>query len=194
MRLGSTRHGAAALALASVAASAWAERGPYHGLLGVGVGGGGGSLAEIVLTDDSRRALRTGSGYLLFGGVARQLGDTRWSAQLTLGVQSGSLQVSNGELRFTRFPLELLAGWELAAHWQLSAGLRKGLRGRLSRFEDLSTVPDAPVHSTAGAVLQLEYRFSGPTSLYLRGVQETWRLNGVAVTGPQVGAGVVFRF
>jgi hypothetical protein len=108
----------------------------------------------------------------------------------------------NGDITFSRLPLELLAFAHGSEQWRFGAGLRKALRAKYS--ESVDGTPDYSTRMTAkpGFILQAEYLWDERGSVFVRYVAEKYEHHysgwGGQYTdtykGDHVGVGLSFRF
>lgn len=175
----------AAFALAALG-SAQAQERNVRAFVGAGITGGGDTLATVVFTDGSSEDIRGGGFVHFYGGVEFRLGP-QFTVQTSIGYHvDDTSAASNGSLRFSRYPVELLGHIQIDPHVRLGGGARfinsakiDG-RGALAgtRFE---------FDSTVGAVIEGEYLVSPSIGLKLRAVSEKYKANGVSADGNHVG-------
>ena len=182
------------LALASLLAHADEGR-PLRFVLGTGVTFGGEKLATVTYTDGSVQDIRSG------GLVAYYVGlDVRATPQVSFQATVGghvdtSAGASNGSVRFTRVPVEVLGYYHVNDRIRLGGGLRlvnsPELKGR-GVASNVGTTFD----STTGLILEGEYAFTRWFGLKLRAVSETYQASGggAKANGDHVGAYVNFYF
>lgn len=177
-----------ALGSASVAAS------PFKFVLGLSGGGGGDELVEVSYDNGETDTISAGGGVQFFGGFEYQLDSIPLALQFTVGYHTDSTSASNGEVSFTRVPLEGLALWQLNESVRLGGGLRLATGAELSSSGAASYIGNYSFDSKPGVVLQAELTFSERSSVYLRGVMEKFDYQGVSYSGNHIGLGFSFRF
>lgn len=94
---------------------------PMLGLMGTF---GGDKIGGVVFTDNSTQAVTAGGTAYLFGGVEVRPVGSPVSFLGTVGYHVSNAGGDNGELRFERIPVELLALVDVGPTVRLGAGLR----------------------------------------------------------------------
>jgi hypothetical protein len=150
-----------ALGLAAVAGVQAQERN-VRGVLGVGVTGGGDTLATVVYTDGSTDSIKSGGLVHLFGGAEFRLG-TQVTMQATVGYH---VDETNG------------ASDGAGARFVNNAKIDSGgvLSGARVDFDN-----------TVGAVIEGEWMVTPSIGLKLRYVNETYKGGGVSVDADHGG-------
>ncbi len=165
---------------------------PWRPLLGVSATTGGDTLVSVAYTDGTRQNVKSGGLVHLFGGVEYDTGAV--VVQATLGYHTDDTNASNGSVKFSRYPVELLGLWKAPGAWRVGGGVRKALGARVSSSGAARPgVGGARFGSELGVVLQGEYVF-GDGSVFLRQVRERYTVDRRTVDGDHVGIGVAFRF
>jgi Outer membrane protein beta-barrel domain len=177
------------------------EQNFYFGLFG-GLTGGGDKLATVRFNDGSTESINAGGLVHLGLGIVWQPALSPMSVQATIGWHGDTISADNGDLRFTRVPIELLGYIHPAPHWRFGGGVRwvtsPELKADVDGFDDSVRFKD-----TTGAVVEAGYRIGGRTWLNLRYTVEDYEaesVNGVAVvpTGKSsarsIGLNVMFLF
>ena len=159
---------AAVLAVAAHApALAQQQAQPVRPLLGFGATFGGDKLAGADFTDGSSDSVRAGGTFALYAGAEFRPTDAL-AVQLTIGYHGDSTRAaSNGSIRFSRYPLDLLALYSLTDRVRLGGGLELVSSPRLSSSGAASGI-DARFKSAAGLVLEGEYLFTRNIGLKAR--------------------------
>lgn len=175
------------------AAGVQAQERNVRGVLGLGLTGGGDTLATVVYTDGSTDNIKGGGLVHVFGGAEFRLG-TDVTMQATVGYHVDETNgASDGSLRFSRYPIELLAHYHVAPNFKLGGGARFvnnakiDSRGVLSgaRFE---------FDNTVGAVVEGEWMVSPAIGLKVRYVSEKYKAPGVSANGNHGGFYFSFYF
>jgi hypothetical protein len=176
------------LAAVAAASGAQAQLSGVRGILGIGLTNGGDTLATIAFTDGSTADLRAGGLVHFYGGVEVRLAP-QVTMQGTFGYQvddTGSN--SNGALRFSRYPLELLAHVQVSPYVRIGGGARFVNDAKVSGDGVLSGI-EIEYGSTTGAVIEGEYLVTPNIGLKLRAVSERYtpRAGGPSADGNHVG-------
>jgi hypothetical protein len=197
--------GLAALTFVALPASAQMAPPPprnvYFALFG-GISGGGDEVARVRFADGYTESIDAGGLLHLAAGVVVQLPQTPLALQATIGWQADSVYASNGDISFTRYPIELLGFWHPAPHWRLGAGARfvngAEFESDVNGFNDTVTYED-----TVGLVIETGLQVFPGGWVNLRYVDESYEpesINGINVTssgkvsGRSVGLNLLWTF
>ena len=165
---------------------------PFKFVLGAGLTGGGSTLATVQYTNGSSQNISAGGLLMLYGGFETKVG-TLVTLQATAGYHIDDTNASNGRVRFSRYPIDLLAYVPVNDQLRFGAGAQFVSNARLKGSGVASGV-DQKYDSTVGFVIEGEYRFSPAYGLKLRGVSEKFKESntGNSVSGNH--AGLLFNF
>ncbi len=182
---------AIALATTSLCSQA-ADPRLVHLVLGGGLTYGGEKLATVDYSNGDTQDIRSGGLVDMHIGV--DVRATPWTSfQATVGYHTDSSEASNGSVRFTRVPIEVLGYFHPSEHIRLGGGIRlvqnPTLRGRGSASNINQDFDNA-----TGVVLEGEYLFTSWIGLKLRAVSESYRdrVTGAKANGDH--GGVFFNF
>jgi opacity protein-like surface antigen len=182
-----------ALVLAALVSSPAFAADGFSPVLGVGLTAGGEKLASVQYTDGSSDTIKSGGLIHMFGGVEYQSG--KFALQANVGYHVHDTNANNGSVKFSRWPVELLAFWHVTDQVRLGAGVRKADNAKLTSSGAASNLGGLKLEGEAGTILQGEYFFDNSRfSTYLRYVAEDYKVGGLSVSGKHVGIGVVARF
>jgi opacity protein-like surface antigen len=177
-----------ALVLGSAAYAAESDR-AFTFVAGLGVTGGGSTLATV-----HSQNINGGSGLMLYFGGETRIG-TLVSLQATFGYHVDTTRPSDGEVTFSRYPIDLIA------YVPASDKLRFGLGAQFINNPTLkgtgvASNVDAKFDSTVGVVLEGEYRFTPWIGVKLRGVSATFKATatGESASGDHIGVLCNFYF
>jgi len=160
---------------------------PLRFLLGAGLTFGGDTLVTATYTDGSSKNITAGGFMMIYGGLDYRLDDAI-SLQGTLGYHFDTITASNGDVTFSRIPLELLAYYHLNDAFRLGGGVRivnspelkgNGIAGNVNGTFD----------NTVGLVIEGEYMMHRTFGIKLRHVSEHYQPSGspVSVDGSHFG-------
>jgi len=183
---------AVVLAAASVAAQAQSTN-PVRGFVGMAVTGGGETLVTVTYSDGSSKNIKSGGLVDLKVGAEYRWTDA-FSVQGSVGFHTDSTSASNGNVRFTRFPIELLGYWHARPALRLGGGLRVPTGAKLRSSGVVASLGNTSFDASAGLVLEGEYLFSPRFGLGLRAVKETYEVGGSKIDGDHVGLRLNFYF
>lgn len=167
---------------------AHASPNPLKAVLAFGVTSGGDTLATAIYTDNSTANIKAGSG-VQFGLGAEYRLDPDFAVQGTVNYQVDNASASNGDLRFSRIPVEVLGYYYLADKWRVGGGVRFVEGAKLIGSGSIS-FPTVDFKNTTGAVLEVEYLLTPHFGLKLRGVKESFKLqqgSSETISGNQIG-------
>lgn len=204
MRLAATLL-AATLATAALPAPAQPfaapERNFYFALFG-GITGGGDKLAEVRYSNGDRESIRAGGLGHLAAGVVWQPTATPLSVQATVGWHFDNISARNGDITFSRVPIEVLGYFTGVPNWRFGGGARFIRDARLETdvdgFSDTVRYKD-----TTGLVLEAGYRIAPRGWVNLRYTDEEYEaksFNGFNVTptgktsAQSIGLNIVWMF
>ncbi len=190
----STTRSFAVLAIAALGSLPALANDGLRPVFGAAVTSGGEKLATVRFTDGSTENIKSGGLIHLFGGVEYRSGAFALQANVGYHVEDTSA-ASNGSVKFSRMPIEVLGFWHLSDSWRFGGGFRKAGSAKLTGSGAAASVGSFTFTGKGGLVLQGETFFGGSqASAYLRYVTEDYELRGVSVSGNHVGLGFAFRF
>lgn len=176
-------------------------RNVYFALFG-GITGGGDELARVRFSDGYTESIDAGGLLHLAAGVVVMLPQTPIAVQATVGWHSDSVNASNGDITFTRYPIELLGFWHATPYWRFGGGARfvngAEFESDVNGFTDTVRYKD-----TVGLVLETGFRVFPGGWLNLRYTDEDYEpesingLNVVAggkVSGRSFGLNLLWTF
>jgi hypothetical protein len=166
---------------------------PVRLLLGVGVSGGGDKLVSAEYEDGSTVNIHAGGLVYLTAGVDYEI-IPGFSLQGTINYHVDSADARNGEIRFERFPIELIGYYQPNPVFRVGGGLRWVSSPKLSgsgKASDLNVNFD----KTRSAVVEAEYFVDPTLGIKLRYVNETYKAPGRKdIDGSHVGLSANFYF
>jgi hypothetical protein len=165
---------------------------PVRFLLGVGLSGGGDKLVSAQYADGSTAEIRAGGLVYLTAGVDYWIAP-QFSLQGTINYHVDDASAWNGDLKFERFPIELIGYYQPNPVFRVGGGVRYVISPKLSSN---GNAPEANANfdNTTSAVVEAEY-FVDPTfGVKLRYVNETYKARGREIDGSHVGISANFYF
>jgi hypothetical protein len=189
------KHLLGALALLA-AAGAHAQSSNVHGFVGMAITGGGKTLVTVQYSDGSSHNITSGGLVDLKGGFEYRQSGSPLSIQASVGYHVDNTSASNGSVRFSRFPVELLGFWNANEKFRVGGGLRVATGAKLSGSGAASNLGSTSLGSNAGVVVEGEYFFAPQVGATLRWVDEKYTLpNGAGkVDGSHVGVRLNYYF
>lgn len=169
------------------------EFAPVRFLVGMGLSGGGDKLASARYTDGSTINLHGGGLIYLTAGVDYHV-VPEFALQATVNYHVDQANAKNGDLRFERFPVELIGYYQPDPMWRVGGGVRYTSGAKL-RSSGAASGLDAKFDNTTSAVVEGEYFVNSKLGIKLRYVNETLKTRGYQdVDGSHVGLSANFYF
>jgi hypothetical protein len=166
---------------------------PTRFLLGVGISGGGDKLASAQYTNGDTYDIHAGSVLYFTAGVDYHF-TPQFSLQGTINYHVDTTSARNGDVKFERFPVELIGYYQPAPAWRVGGGVRYTSSPKLSSSGVASGL-DVSFDNTTSAVVEAEYFTSPRLGIKLRYVNETFKARGYGdVDGSHVGLSANFYF
>jgi hypothetical protein len=96
----------------------------FRGLLGAALTYGGEEIASVPLSDGTTARIRAGGLIDLWGGAEWRPQGGPFAVQATVGYHVDCVCARNGDITFSRMPVELIGLYEFAPRWRAGAGYR----------------------------------------------------------------------
>ncbi|QNA89181.1 porin family protein [Massilia sp. Dwa41.01b] len=191
---------ALALGLASLGAQAQTttvETAPAKSLyfvVGAGLTFGGDKLATAEFENGGEINIHAGSMIALLAGLEYRV-SPEFSVQGTVGYHVDNASASNGDIRFERVPVELLAYYHVNEQVRVGGGLRYVTNTAL-RSSGAGDIGDYDFKNTTSPVAEIEYLVSPQVGIKLRYVNDKFEEKqfGGKVKGDHVGILANFYF
>lgn len=162
-------------------------------LLGVGVAGGGDTLAHVTFTDGSSQNVTAGGGGTIYAGAEFRTSDVV-SFQTTLGYHfRTTAAASNGDVTFSRWPLDLLGFYQVNDKFRLGGGAQIELSPKLKGSGVASNIQE-DFSTATGAVLEGEYLFTPAIGMKVRYVAVKFKPSSGGQSANGNHAGLMFNF
>jgi hypothetical protein len=164
-------------------------------IVGIGLTYGGETLAEVTYNNGWVEKIKSGGLFVVHGGVEFRLGDVV-DLQTTIGYHvDDSSYASNGGLRFSRYPIDVIALFRIAPQFRIGGGIQHVNSAKLAGSGDLSFINQG-YESATGAVAMGEYLFGPNLGLQVRGVSQTYKPKGGGseVDGSHIGVMLNYYF
>jgi hypothetical protein len=165
---------------------------PVRFLFGIGVSGGGDKLISGQYEDGRTADIRAGGLFYLTAGIDFHLAPD-FSLQGTINYHADDASAWNGDLRFERFPIELISYWQPNPVFRVGGGLRYVVSPKLTSN---GNAPEANTSyaNTRSPIVEAEYFVDPNTGIKLRYVHETYKARGREIDGSHVGISANFYF
>ncbi|MES2322561.1 MAG: outer membrane beta-barrel protein [Pseudomonadota bacterium] len=185
-----------ALAIASLSQNAAAQDmgKQLRFTLGAGLTFGGDKLATASYVNGGDIDIRAGSMVALTAGVDYRI-TPEVSLQALVGYHVDNASATNGDVRFQRFPIELLAYYNVAPQWRIGGGVRYVSSPKLSS-SGAAYIGNYTFDDTVSGVLETEYAMSNVIGIKVRYVQEEFKhkYSNNKVSGSHAGVFANFYF
>ena len=166
---------------------------PVRFLLGAGLSAGGDKLATARYTNGDNVDIHAGGLVYLTAGLDYPF-TPEFAVQGTVNYHVDNASAKNGDIKFERFPVELLGYYQPSPQWRVGGGVRYVSSPKLSGGGVASGI-DASFDSTTSAVVEAEYFTSPRLGIKLRYVNETYKSRYTQdVDGSHVGISVNYYF
>lgn len=183
---------AAATAVTSLAVVAAPARADVSAMVKLGYDFGGDTLTTVPFTDGTTASIDTNEGLLLGGGVAIANVDYTWQTEITLNWKYQAITAANGDLTWTRWPLEALTFYQMP-QFRFGGGLTYHLNPSLQGDGVVSNV-NVDFDNALGFILQADYRLDEAIAFGLRYTLIEYETDGRSydATGPGLSFSAVF--
>lgn len=159
---------------------------PARFLLGMGLSAGGDAIARAQLSNGDDVTLHAGGLVYLTAGLDYHF-TPEFALQGTVNYHTDRSDAKNGNMKFERFPVELIAYYQPNPAWRVGGGVRYVSSAKLSSG-GVVAAPDVNFDNTTSAVIEAEYFTSPRLGIKLRYVNETYKTRGYKdVDGSHVG-------
>jgi Outer membrane protein beta-barrel domain len=152
-----------ALGLLAAAAALGAQAADFRPLIKAGFDLGGDTLVTAQFLDGSSKKIEANEGAYLGGGVAIINRAKDWEYHLTLAYKYALIDADNGDVEWTRIPLEALAFYRFQ-RVRVGGGLAYHLSPELDGSGAASNV-DVKFKDALGAIVQVDWRITEKIAL-----------------------------
>ncbi len=143
-----------ACALALFSSVSFAQAASF--VLEAGLHDGGDDLLTATFTNGDSETLEAGGLYSFSLGGAFDI-STNVESRITIGIKEDSITASNGDVKFTRYPIDALFLYKLD-NWRLGGGITYHLSPEVSG-SGVVTVLDGDFDDALGFLLEADYMF-----------------------------------
>lgn len=182
------------LLAAALALGAGASQAQIRPLIGTGITYGGETLAEVTYNNGWTEKIKSGGLVALYGGVEFYLGDVV-AMQATVGYHIDNSSGRNASLRFSRYPIDLVALVRVAPNVRIGAGVQYVDSAKLAGSGDLSGIR-VDYKASTGGIVEGEYLFWPNFGVQVRGVVRKYQATdgSPSVSGNHLGVMVNYYF
>jgi hypothetical protein len=166
---------------------------PSHFLLGMGLSGGGDKLISTRYTNGDTVNIHAGGLIYFTAGVDYRV-TPEFSLQATANYQVERANANNGNIKFERFPAELIGYYQPNPAWRVGGGVRYASGQKLSG-SGVASGMDASFDNSTSTVVEGEYFVNPKLGIKLRYVHETIKSSGYGdIDGSHAGLSANFYF
>ena len=186
------RLNAAAFALLLAIASSATSASEFRALIKGGYDFGGDTLQNVQFQDGTTESIKANDGFYVGGGIAFIPDIANFETQLTIAWKYTGVTASNGDITFTRFPIEALVfyNWD---YFRLGGGLTYHLNPKLKRTGVVAG-GSIDFSSRVGAIAQLDYRITENVAVGVRYTAITYTGGGRDIRGDGFGVAISGTF
>jgi len=179
----------------------WPYERPLRPVLYAGLSGGGDTLATVRFTDGTTQSVNAGGLVQISAGLLWVPGVTPYQLQATVGYQVDRVGARNGDVRFTRYPVEVIGYYTGVPNWRFGVGARFVNSPRLSA--NVGGSDEVRFKDTNGGLLEVGWQAARNLWVNGRVVSERYEVssvNGTTVVpsgktqGNAVGVNLVVAF
>jgi opacity protein-like surface antigen len=146
---------------------------PFRFMVGIGLTVGGDNVATVQYQDNSTNNVSAGTGIQLMMGADYRIAE-HFSMQASVGYHGRFALGSNGDTSFTRYPIELLAYYNVNEKWRIGGGVQYISKPSLSG-SGVAARYDQDYQNTTGAIFEVEYFPIDRLGVKFRAVKETFK-------------------
>jgi Outer membrane protein beta-barrel domain len=168
--------GAALATLALGAAAQTQQPSTVRPMLGFGLTFGGDKLATVDFTNGDSESIRAGGLVMFYAGAEWRV-SPQLALQGTVGYHVDDTSGSNGSLRFSRYPIDLLALFSVNERVRLGGGVEFANNPKVGSSGVLAGTTGKFKNST-GLVLEGEYLFTPQVGLKARYASHEFKFDG----------------
>jgi hypothetical protein len=151
---------------------------------------GGDTLVNVTFTDGSTASVKANEGFY-FGGGASIVTDSKLvEIELSLAYKFSMINASNGDIDWTRWPLEALVFYRLDKV-RLGGGLTYHLNPEVDG-SGVATPLNIKFDDALGFVLQADYRLSDKMAIGMRYTNLKYEVDGSSASAKSNGLGFTF--
>ncbi|WUR12573.1 outer membrane beta-barrel protein [[Empedobacter] haloabium] len=167
---------------------------PLRFMVGAGLSFGGDKLTTVEFTDGHSEDLRAGGLVYLTAGADYRISES-FSLQGTVNYHVNNSSGDNGDVRFERFPVELVGYYHINQEWRVGAGVRYTSKPKISSSGVLDGM-DFKFDNTTSGLIEAEYFYSPKLGVKMRYVNEKFKKSGYRgdVNGSHLGISANYYF
>lgn len=164
---------------------------PVYGVVNMGLDFGGDELVRVVYVNGDTNKVMAGEGLYFSGGIGMSSNDGKYEGQATLGWKYRGVSGSNGDLNWTRYPLEVL-GYTNFNKIRFGGGVTYHLNPVVKGSGILAG--KAEFDNALGFVLEAQYRLTDALLVGGRMTMIDYKIDGESFDGSSLGMSLTFQF
>lgn len=182
----------------------WQHPNKTQWIMGIALTGGGETLKNITirnfndrqnLRDDEITDVKIKSGELVYAytGALIAIPGVAFRTQITIGYHADIVRATNGDITFSRIPLDIIPTWEFEKH-RMGLGLTYIFKPKLDT-DDIKGIEDVNYSETLGTLIHYQYKFSQKFSIGVRYTEVKYSPVGdasVSTNGSHMGLSLEF--
>jgi hypothetical protein len=154
---------------------------------------GGDTLINVTFTDGSSESVKANEGFYFGGGASIVTDSKQWEIELSLAYKFSMINASNGDIEFTRVPLEALVFYRFDKV-RLGGGITYHLNPELDG-SGVATPLNVKFDDALGFVLQADFRLTDKMTIGMRYTSLKYEVEGVAAASAKSdGLGFTFSY
>ncbi len=159
----------------------------FRFVLGGGYTFGGEKIVTMTYSDGSTKSITAGGSYIVHAGVDYRMNEDFY-LQGTVAYHFDVVSARNGDVTFSRIPLEMMAYYHTNGAVRLGGGMRY-VTGTKIEGTGIASTLNATLGNTFGIVIEGEYMVSPELGVKLRYVSERYKPDGSSTTfnGSHIG-------
>jgi hypothetical protein len=170
---------------AVVAGAGTAGANEVRPMLKLGYDTGGDTLVTVVFINGERRSIKANEGFYFGGGMSLVSDDKTLEGELTLSYKFQSIKATNGDVTWSRFPLEGLVFYRFPKV-RVGGGFTYHLNPKLAGGGVVSGL-STNFNNAFGSILEGDYRLTEKMNLGLRFTFLNYTVGGASASSNGVG-------
>lgn len=166
----------------------------FHFLVPIGLTFGGDTLATATFTNGDSKSIKAGELFQIGLGALYQFDNMPLALSLTANYHFDSVTASNGDMKFKRYPVEMLAYYSGMEKFRVGAGMRMVQSPEITL--SMNGVSQTYKYDNAtGFVLETGFKMDKSSWLNLRYVSEQYKANNLLTkSGSHFGLFILGEF
>jgi hypothetical protein len=141
----------------------------------LGESNGGDTLITVLYNTGEKQKFKAGGGSFVSAGAVARMTNRPFDVSLTIGYHLDKDKAYNGEIEFSRVPIELIGYLRALPNFRIGVGVRNSQQIKLSANIDGFEYADYKFKSSASPIIEADWFFTRRWSLGARHVQEKIR-------------------